>query len=76
MATGGAIAQELRVNERIRAREVRLVAPDGSQIVAAVSDGGDPAAWDLVVFDTAAPGQGTSLGVSCTSPSWVAARPE
>ena len=30
--TGGAIAQELRVNERIRAREVRLVAPDGSQI--------------------------------------------
>ncbi|MBN2113781.1 MAG: translation initiation factor IF-3 [Acidimicrobiia bacterium] len=32
LATGGAIAQELRVNERIRAREVRLVAPDGSQI--------------------------------------------
>jgi translation initiation factor IF-3 len=28
----GVIAQELRVNERIRAREVRLVAPDGSQI--------------------------------------------
>jgi translation initiation factor IF-3 len=28
----GEIAQELRVNERIRAREVRLVAPDGSQI--------------------------------------------
>jgi translation initiation factor IF-3 len=26
------IAQELRVNDRIRAREVRLVAPDGSQI--------------------------------------------
>jgi len=32
LATGGAITQELRVNERIRAREVRLVAPDGSQI--------------------------------------------
>jgi translation initiation factor IF-3 len=32
LTTGGAIAQELRVNERIRAREVRLVAPDGSQI--------------------------------------------
>jgi translation initiation factor IF-3 len=30
--TGGAIAQELRVNDRIRAHEVRLVAPDGSQI--------------------------------------------
>ena len=31
-SAGGAIAQELRVNDRIRAREVRLVAPDGSQI--------------------------------------------
>ncbi len=31
--TGGrSIAQEPRVNERIRAREVRLVAPDGGQI--------------------------------------------
>jgi translation initiation factor IF-3 len=31
--TGGrSIAQELRVNERIRAKEVRLVAPDGGQI--------------------------------------------
>jgi translation initiation factor IF-3 len=31
--TGGpSIAQELRVNERIRAKEVRLVAPDGQQI--------------------------------------------
>ena len=29
---GPSIAQELRVNDRIRAREVRLVAPDGSQI--------------------------------------------
>jgi len=31
--TGGrSIAQELRVNEKIRAKEVRLVAPDGGQI--------------------------------------------
>jgi translation initiation factor IF-3 len=29
---GGEIAQELRVNDRIRAREVRLVSPDGAQI--------------------------------------------
>jgi translation initiation factor IF-3 len=29
---GWFIAQELRVNERIRAREVRVVAPDGAQI--------------------------------------------
>jgi translation initiation factor IF-3 len=29
---GRSIAQELRVNDRIRAREVRLVAPDGGQI--------------------------------------------
>ena len=29
---GQSITQELRVNDRIRAREVRLVAPDGSQI--------------------------------------------
>jgi translation initiation factor IF-3 len=33
VARGGqSITQELRVNDRIRAREVRLVAPDGSQI--------------------------------------------
>ncbi len=32
IAGGRSIAQELRVNDRIRAREVRLVAPDGAQI--------------------------------------------
>ena len=46
--------------------------PDGERVVMARWDGEDRATVDLIVAEVEALGVGTSLGVACESPVWVA----